>query len=85
MVKCMTDKEVRRLKRAELIEILFYLQKEIEELKQNNESLRRQLESLAATRTISDEDIERIAAAIKDVCRDAADSKKTAGAQRHGK
>ena len=29
----MTDKELRRLKRAELLEILYYLQKENEELK----------------------------------------------------
>ena len=35
----MTEKELRHLKRAELLEILFYLQKE-------NESLRTELETL---------------------------------------
>jgi hypothetical protein len=28
----MTDKEIKKLKRADLLEILYYLQKEIEEL-----------------------------------------------------
>ncbi len=41
----MTDKELRRLKRPELLEILFYLQKEIESLKQENEVLKQRIES----------------------------------------
>ena len=36
----MTDKELRRLKRAELLEILYYLQKENEELKAEVEKLK---------------------------------------------
>lgn len=40
----MTEKELRRLKRAELLEILYYLQKENEELK---ETLRKQAEAPA--------------------------------------
>lgn len=43
----MTDKELRRLKRPELLEILFYLQKEIEGLKQENEVLKQRIESFA--------------------------------------
>ena len=36
----MTDKELRHLKRAELLEILFYLQKENETLKAELEALK---------------------------------------------
>lgn len=36
----MTDKELRHLKRAELLEILFYLQKENETLKAELETLK---------------------------------------------
>lgn len=38
----MTDKELRRLKRTELLEILYYLQKENEELKAEIEKLKSQ-------------------------------------------
>ena len=41
----MTDKELRHLKRAELLEILFYLQKENEALRAENESLRQNSEN----------------------------------------
>lgn len=40
----MTDKELRRLRRKELLELLFYLRRELDEAKKENESLRRQLE-----------------------------------------
>ena len=43
-MKVMTDKEFRRLKRAELIEIIYRLQKNEEELKAENETLQKQLE-----------------------------------------
>ena len=39
----MTDKELRKLKRSELMEILYYLQKEVETLQKENESLKQQL------------------------------------------
>jgi len=61
----MTDKEVRKLKRAELLEILFYMQKEMETLRTDNENLRRQLESVSSAKGISDEDIARLAQALK--------------------
>ena len=38
----MTDKVLRRLKRAELLEILYYLQKENEELKEEVKRLKEQ-------------------------------------------
>ena len=42
----MTDKELRRLKRADLIEILYYLKRENEELKAENEKLNSRLDAL---------------------------------------
>ena len=43
----MTDKELRKLKRIELIEILYYLKKENEELIEENNKLKERLYSLA--------------------------------------
>lgn len=42
----MTDKELRKLKRADLIEILYYLKRENEELKAENEKLNSRLDAL---------------------------------------
>ena len=42
----MTDKELRKLKRADLIEILYYLKKENEELTEENQKLKDQLYAL---------------------------------------
>lgn len=44
--KCfeLTDKELRKLRRKELLELLFYLRRDLDEVKKENESLRRQLE-----------------------------------------
>lgn len=41
----MTDKELRKLKRAELLEILYYLQKEVDNLKQENTELKERIEN----------------------------------------
>ncbi len=41
----MTDKELRRLKRTELIEILYYMRSEIDELKAENEQLKFRLDA----------------------------------------
>ncbi len=60
----MTDKELRRLKKPELLEILFYLQKEVEELKAENNRLSQRLDN-AAKIGLTDDDIERITAAFK--------------------
>ena len=64
----MTDKELRKLKRSDLLEILYYLQKELEELSKENESLKTQLENSKAV--ISDDDIEKIVKAVKSAARD---------------
>lgn len=60
----MTDKELRRLKKPELLEILFYLQKEVDELKAENHRLSQRLDN-AAKIGLTDDDIERITAAFK--------------------
>lgn len=61
----MTDKELRKLKRNELLEILYYLQKENENLKAENESMQTKLEAQAENNpSFSEEYIERIAALI---------------------
>lgn len=41
----MTDKELRKLKRTELLELLYYLRRELDTAKQENETLRGQLEA----------------------------------------
>lgn len=46
----MTDKELRKLKRSELLEILFHLQKEVETLRTENESLHRRLANVSVIR-----------------------------------
>jgi regulator of replication initiation timing len=42
----MTDKELRALKRADLIEILYYLRRENDELTAENQRLRERLDAL---------------------------------------
>ena len=42
----MTDKQLRRMKRAELIEILYYMRTQIDELKAENEQLKSRLDML---------------------------------------
>lgn len=71
----MTDKEVRKLKRAELLEILFYLQKEADALRQENDNLRQQLSSLSAANRMADEDLEQVIAAVKTAVQEAVHGK----------
>ena len=42
----MTDKEVRKLGRKELVELLYYLSRENDELKQENKQLKERLDAL---------------------------------------
>lgn len=44
----MTDKELKKLKRTELLELMYYLRKELDNVKNENEALRSQLEVRAA-------------------------------------
>ena len=63
----MTDKELRRLKRAELLEILFYLQKENDNLKQQNQELQQRIENITLNKqSLSDDDFKRIAQIVRD-------------------
>lgn len=59
----MTEREVKRLRRTELIEMLFYLQKEMEMLQVENASLHRQLEAKKAG--LSDQDMNKIFEVVK--------------------
>ncbi len=60
----MTDKELRKLKKPELLEILFYLQKEVETLKAENDKLSQRLDN-AAKIGLTDDDIQKITDAFK--------------------
>lgn len=63
----MTDKELRRLKRAELLEILFYLQKENDNLKKQNQELQQRIENITLNKqSLSDDDFKRIAQIVRD-------------------
>lgn len=42
----MTDRQLKKLKRSELIELLYYARKEIDRLSQENEKLRGSLDKL---------------------------------------
>ena len=59
----MTEKELRKLKRSELLEIMYYLQKELDTVKSENESLKQRLEK--AEGGITPENLEKIVAAVK--------------------
>lgn len=41
----MTDKELHKLKRSELLDLLLYMRKELDELQAENESLKKQVEN----------------------------------------
>lgn len=40
----MTDKELHKLKRSELLDLLLYMRRELDELQAENESLKKQVE-----------------------------------------
>lgn len=65
----MTNKELRKLKRSELMEVLYYLKKENETLQNENESLKQQLEN--ARGGISTENLEKIIDAVKSATEEA--------------
>ena len=59
----MTDKELRQLRRTDLIEILYYMRTEIDELKAENEQLKSRLDKLVgeAIQKKTSEDGEQLA------------------------
>lgn len=88
----MTDKELRKLKRAELLEILFYLRKEFDELKAENAALTARIDELTKTShraelTFSEESREDLLKSIRSIVEDClagnalSDSKNVPGAE----
>lgn len=69
----MTDKELRKLKRGELLELMYYLRKELEEVKLENEDLRKQLEDKAGARSDINNDIleivKKMAGQVDSLCK----------------
>lgn len=66
----MTDKELRKLKRSELLELMFYLRKELDDVKKENESLKQRVDeltkaALSSKVSLSDENMLEIAKAVQ--------------------
>lgn len=72
----MTDKQLRKLRRAELLEMMFYIQKELDKLKEENESLKQKLEK--AEGGLSEESLRQIIDAVKSAVADTAAGKTAA-------
>lgn len=70
----MTDKELKKLKKYEILEIMLYLKKELDEVKQKNEELKKQLNTLLEEKnsntTISKENFEKIMSAVDKILKD---------------
>lgn len=66
----MTDKQLRKLRRAELLEMMFYIQKELDELKAENESLKQKLEQVEGG--LSETALQQITDAVKSAIAEAA-------------
>lgn len=68
----MTDKELRKLKRSELLELMYYLKKELEDVKSENKDLRGQLEDKANEKADINSDIlaavQKIAEQVDSLC-----------------
>lgn len=67
----MTNKEVRKLKKPDLLEILYYLQQENEELKQENEKLRSQIDSFTSGMSFPESELQKIKDAVTLAVKDA--------------
>lgn len=68
----MTDKELRRLKRTDLLEILFYMRDELDNVKKENESLKSRIDNLSKAAVdskteLSEESVARIANAVVNI------------------
>lgn len=62
----MTDKKIKRLKKGELLEILFYMREEIDNLKKENETLKKNLEEIQKVK-ISQDDLSKIMEAVQKI------------------
>lgn len=63
----MTEKELRRLKRSELIEILFYMRKELDELKAENERLVQRIDGMSNSTELSEDSVNRLMQGFKSI------------------
>ncbi|MCM1133332.1 MAG: hypothetical protein NC340_07645 [Ruminococcus flavefaciens] len=71
----MTDKELRRLKRSELLELMFYLREELDKLKEENESLKSRLDDLARTSIeVKSNQSDEFIAVVKNAVKEAVES-----------
>lgn len=66
----MTDKELRKLKRSELLELMFYLREELDKLKEENNSLKIRMDDLTRTAVeskniISDEMVKTVSETVR--------------------
>ena len=63
----MTEKQLKRLKRTELLEILFFMRKEIETLQQENAELKEKLDkySSGGNMILSDANMEMLTKAVE--------------------
>lgn len=70
----MTDKEFKKLKKYEILEIMLYLKKELDEVKLKNEELQNQLNALLDEKnsniTLSKENFEKIMSAVDKILKD---------------
>lgn len=71
----MTNKEVKKLKKPDLLEILYYLRQENDELKQENEKLRSQIDSITSGMTLPETELEKIRDAVTLAVKDAMSSR----------
>lgn len=62
----MTDKELRKLKKDELLEILFYMRTQLDDLKKENENLKNSLNEANKIK-LSQNDIDKIMQAVKKI------------------
>lgn len=62
----MTDKEVKKLKRAELLELLFGMRKEIDRLLSENESLKQRTEIAEGNRELLEKIYDKICSEEKE-------------------
>lgn len=62
----MTDKELKKLKKDELLELLFYMRREIDTLKQENQQLKSTLDDYKKVH-FSQDDITKIMEAVQKI------------------
>lgn len=65
----LTDKELHKLKRQELLEMLVYLSAELEKLKEENQSLRKRLEEKESRTDETYRLVKASSARIESICR----------------